>query len=70
MDNELLEFLYRSGKMPFKYYAQQNGKSPQENYRLSKEEIKNKIVIKEKVKETIQNQIQEEIEKILSSLKI
>lgn len=36
MDKDILEFLYNSGKMPFRYYAQQNGKSPQENYKLSK----------------------------------
>ena len=67
MDKDLLEFLYQSGKMPFKYYAQQNGTSPQENYRLQKDIIHDKLK-KQEAEKQIKEQITEEIEKIFLSL--
>ena len=67
MYKDILEFLYNSGKMPFKYYAQQNGKSPQENYRLQKDIIHDKLK-KQEAEKQIKEQITEEIEKIFLSL--
>lgn len=67
MDKDILEFLYQSGKMPFRYYAQQNGKSPQENYKLSKQIIHERLKQEEAGKQ-IKEQITEEIEKIFLSL--
>lgn len=67
MDKDLLEFLYQSGKMPFKYYAQQNGKSPQENYKISKQILHERLKQQEAEKQ-IKEQITEEIEKIFLSL--
>ena len=32
MDKETIDKLYKSGKMPLKYYNQLNGKNAQENY--------------------------------------
>ena len=67
MDKDILEFLYNSGKMPFRYYAQQNGKSPQENYKLSKQIIHERLN-KEEAGNQIKEYITEEIEKIFLSL--
>ena len=67
MDKDILEFLYQSGKMPFKYYAQQNGKSPQENYKISKQILHERLKQQEAEKQ-IKEQITEEIEKIFLSL--
>ena len=71
MDKQVLEYLYQSGKMPFRYYAQQNGKSPQENYKLSKQIIHDRLK-QEKMQEYISGQIAEyiqtELEKIFLSL--
>lgn len=67
MDKDILEFLYNSGKMPFRYYAQQNGKSPQENYKLSKQILHERLNQQEAEKQ-IKEQITEEIEKIFLSL--
>ena len=67
MDKDILEFLYNSGKMPFRYYAQQNDKSPQENYKLSKQIIHERLNQQEAEKQ-IKEQITEEIEKIFLSL--
>lgn len=67
MDKDILEFLYNSGKMPFRYYAQQNGKSPQENYKLSKQ-ILHKRLNQQEAEKQIKEQITEEIEKIFLSL--
>lgn len=67
MDKDILEFLYNSGKMPFRYYAQQNGKSPQENYKISKQILHERLNQQEAEKQ-IKEQITEEIEKIFLSL--
>lgn len=67
MDKDILEFLYNSGKMPFRYYAQQNGKSPQENYKLSKQILHERLNQQEAEKQ-IKEQITEEIENIFLSL--
>ena len=67
MDKDILEFLYNSGKMPFKYYAQQNGKSSQENYKISKQILHERLNQQEAEKQ-IKEQITEEIEKIFLSL--
>ena len=67
MDKDILEFLYQSGKMPFRYYAQQNGKSPQENYKLSKQILHERLNQQEAEKQ-IKEQITDEIEKIFLSL--
>lgn len=67
MDKDILEFLYNSGKMPFRYYAQQNGKSPQENYKLSKQIIHERLN-KEEAGKQMKEYITEEIEKIFLSL--
>ena len=67
MDKDILEFLYQSGKMPFKYYAQQNGKSPQENYKLQKDIIHDKIKQQEAEKE-VKEQIKKQLEDIFLSL--
>lgn len=67
MDKDILEFLYQSGKMPFRYYAQQNGKSPQENYKLSKQIIHERLN-KEEAGNQMKEYITEEIEKIFLSL--
>ena len=67
MDKDILEFLYNSGKMPFRYYAQQNGKSPQENYKLSKQIIHERLN-KEEAGNQIKEYITEDIEKIFLSL--
>lgn len=68
MDKDILEFLYNSGKMPFRYYAQQNGKSPQENYKLSKQILHERLKQQEEAGKQIKEQITEEIEKIFLSL--
>lgn len=71
MDKDILEFLYQSGKMPFRYYAQQNGKSPQENYKLSKYIIHDKLKqekMQEQISADIAKQVQTELEKIFLSL--
>ena len=67
MDKDILEFLYQSGKMPFKYYAQQNGKSPQENYRLQKDIIHDKLKKQEAEKE-VKEYIRDQLENIFLSL--
>ena len=67
MDKDILEFLYNSGKIPFRYYAQQNGKSPQENYKISKQILHERLNQQEAEKQ-IKEQITEEIEKIFLSL--
>ena len=67
MDKDILEFLYQSGKMPFKYYAQQNGKSPQENYRLQKDLIHDKLKKQEAEKE-VKEYIKDQLENIFLSL--
>ena len=71
MDKQVLEYLYQSGKMPFRYYAQQNGKSQQENYKLSKQIIHDRLKY-EKMQEYISGEIAEyiqtELEKIFLSL--
>ena len=67
MDKDILEFLYQSGKMPFRYYAQQNGKSPQENYKLSKDIIHDRLKQDEANKQ-IKEQIKEELENVFLSL--
>ena len=67
MDKDILEFLYNSGKMPFRYYAQQNDKSPQENYKLSKQIIHERLNQQEAEKQ-IKEQVAEELENIFLSL--
>lgn len=67
MDKDILEFLYNSGKMPFRYYAQQNGKSPQENYRLQKDIIHDKLKKQEAEKE-VKEYIRDQLENIFLSL--
>lgn len=67
MDKDLLEFLYNSGKMPVIYYAQQNGKSPQENYRLQTDIIHDKLKKQEAEKE-VKEYIRDQLENIFLSL--
>ena len=67
MDKDILEFLYQSGKMPFKYYAQQNGKTAQENYRLQKDIIHDKLKKQEAEKE-VKEYIRDQLENIFLSL--
>lgn len=68
MNSETIERLYKSGKMPKKYYNQLNGKTAQENYAdyiNTKSNLKDLIPL-----DDLQSCIESAIDDILKSLKM
>lgn len=59
-----IEYLYKSGKMPLRYYCQQNGKTADENYKLYKDEL----LRESKLKETILEEVKRALDEILAEL--
>lgn len=63
---DLTEFYYERGNLPDRYYNQLNGKTPQENYRLSKK--KNSNFFLEVLKRSLRITIMKALDEILKSL--
>lgn len=67
MDDKMIEYLYKSGKMPKKYYNQLNGKTAQENYAdyiNTKSNLNDLIPLDE-----LQNCIENAVDDIIKALK-
>lgn len=58
LENLLLDYLHKSGKMPDRYYYQQNGKTAAENYL-------EQILKSREFQAYIENELQSDIEKQL-----
>jgi hypothetical protein len=65
-------YLYEQGKMPLGFYNQLNGKSIQENYRTTRNEIlKNYVLIDtENIKTVVSGVVETALNDILSGFKL
>lgn len=68
MNRDTIEYLYKSGKMPTRYYNQLNGKNAQENYNtyLREKNINSQSCLLDKAE--LQKIIESAIDDIVKSL--
>lgn len=63
------ELAHKRGMIPLYYYNQLNGKSAQENYEASKEEIYKKILDKKELEAELSQIIEDKLQEIFKGLK-
>lgn len=65
----MIEYLYKSGKMPLRYYNQLNDKTAQENYEAYQQEIRAKsLLLDKKAYGDLEKCIESAIDDIIKSL--
>lgn len=68
-EKEYIDYLYRSGKLPSRYYYQLNGKSIEENWRLQHKEIIKKYLNEKEIKKDLQEVIGEALSDVFERFK-
>lgn len=68
MTEETIEYLHKKGSMPDWAYYQQNGKSPEENYREQRENIIDKYHLSGQLEKIIEKKLNLTIENALNSI--